>query len=643
MQTSPPPIYEFGDFRIDASKRLLQRGDGSPVPLTPRVFETLLYMVEHSGEVLERQRLMDAVWPDAFVEENNLTQNISTLRRVLGEGPGSHRFIVTVPGRGYRFVAEVRSAEEMTEAAPLEAAPTNSAAAISQTQSAPEPESIHSPSARKPWLRLATFAVLALGAVVFFIWKSQTERRVAVPAHAPPLLEKSIAVLPFANLSGDPENAYFAEGVKDEILTRLSKVAALKVISRTSTQKFKSGTDDVREIAKQLGVANVLEGSVQRSGDSVRVTVQLINAQSDTHLWAETYDRKLADMFQVESDVAQRVASALEAQLSGAESRALKTRPTVNVAAREAYLKGRYFWNKRTLEGHQKSAEYFQQAIALDPGYARAYAGLSDAYQFLATAGIVSRTELFARARAAAKKAIELDDTLAEPHASLGLIAMNFDWDWATAEKEYRQAIELDPNYATAHHWYAEYLIAVGRADEAAAEIKLARELDPLSLMINTDTGKILYFSRRYPEAIEQLQETLKMDPDFDAAHFWLAHAYATTGRYDEAIAEFGKAKQGPAGIGWLGYVYGVSGRRDEAEKVLRELQRLDREHPVDPHMMLQIPLGLGDKDQTFALLEKNFETRSVGLTSLKVNPWYDSLRSDPRFDDLLRRVDLAR
>ena len=490
------------------------------------------------------------------------------------------------------------------------------------------------PRRRRGLRRAALGLVLvALGLTTYLLHRQ--------PATAPLAPEKSIAVLPFDNLSRNPENAYFADGIKDEILIRLSKVAALKVISRTSTQKFKNSSDSVVEIARRLGVANILEGSVQKSGETVRVTVQLIHASSDTHLWAETYDRKLTDMFQVESEVAQSIVTALEATLSVPEKRALEAKPTENVEAYQAYLKGRYFWNKRTDEGYQRAGEYFRQAIAIDPNYAPAYAGLSDVHQFNAfNAG--THTDLHAKAREAAQKAITLDETLAEPHASLGLLAMNYDWDWPTAEREFRQAIKLNPNYATAHHWYAEYLIAVDRPEEALAEIGRARELDPLSLIINTDTGKVLYYARRYDEAIRQLRETLKMDPDFPQAHIWLGSVCATTGRYDEALASFSKVKNNAWALGWLGYVDGVSGCRHEAEKIVAELKQIETEHAVDPHIMVYLYLGLGEKDQAFAALEKDYELRSVGLISLKVNPWYDSLRSDPRFADLLRRTNLA-
>jgi tetratricopeptide (TPR) repeat protein len=310
------------------------------------------------------------------------------------------------------------------------------------------------------------------------------------------------------------------------------------------------------------------------------------------------------------------------------------------VEAHEAYLKGRYFWNKRTGEGFEKAGEYFRQAIAIDPNYAQAYAGLGDVYQFTAY-DAVSRTHLYAKAREAARKALTLDEMLAEPHASLGLLAMNYDWDWATAEKEFRRAIELNPNYPTAHHWYAEFLAAVGRFDESLAQINRARELDPLSLIINVDMGKLLYYSRRYDDALKQLQETVKMDAEFPQAHIWLGSLYSTIGRYGDAIAAFQKVKENSWALGWLGYVYGISGQRSEAEKILAELERITAQSPIDPHIMLCVYLGLGDKDKAFAALEQEYEMRSLGMTSLKVNPWYDGLRSDPRFTDLLGRMNL--
>jgi TolB-like protein/DNA-binding winged helix-turn-helix (wHTH) protein len=617
----PSAAYEFGDFRLEVDERRLLRRDGTAVPLTPRVFATLRYLVENSGRVLPKDELMGAVWPDCVVEENNLVQNISTLRRAFGDSAGAQRYIVTVPGRGYRFVPEVQTVDERGESS--------------------APELTSSAGSRGP-RGYAVVAVLALLAIAALVWRET--RIIAPPRHVVTSAgEKSIAVLPFENLSGDPENAYFADGVKDEILTRLSKIAALKVISRTSTQKFKSAPENVREIAQQLGVAHLLEGSVQKSGDIVRVTVQLIHAQSDTHLWAETYDRRLTDMFQVESDIAQRVAASLEAALTGSETRSLEARPTVNVAAREAYLKGRYFWNKRTSDGYRRAVEFFERAVALDPGYAQAYAGLADALQFLSAETPPRQSEALARSRAALQRALELDDTLAEAHASRGLVAMNFDWDWNEAEREFRRAIELDPNYATAHQWYGEFLANMGRFEEGIAEMQRARELDPLSIIINSDVAKVYITARRYDEAVEQFKRTLEMDPTFGQAHGLLGVTYSLQGRHEEAIAELRSIagiERDPLFLSWLGYVYGAAGRETEARAVVDRLLELAKETSVSPVLPTFVYAGLGDNDSAFEWFDRVFDEHAAwGAVPLKASPLYDRLRADPRFASLLSRA----
>src|SRR5437773_32374 len=351
-----------------------------------------------------------------------------------------------------------------------------------------------------------------------------------------------MAILPFDHLSRDPDNAYFAEGSQNEILTRLAKVADLKVISRTSTQKYKSAPDNLRDIAKQLGVLNILEGSVQRAADQVRVTVQLINATTDAHLWAETYDRKLTDIFAVESDIAKTIADTLHAKLTGSEKSAIAKRPTADTEAYELYLKGRFFWNKRTGPDLRKAIDYFNHAIAKDPNYALAYAGLADCYDLLHEYSEHSPKESYPRAKAAAIKALELDDTLGEAHTSLAYSLINYDWDWRSAEREYQRAIQLDPNYATAHQWYAECLSMLGRHSEAIAEIKKAHELDPLSLIINQGVGGKYLYARRYDEAMAQFQRTLELYPHFPPTHQRLGWCYAKKGMYDEAIAEMQKA-----------------------------------------------------------------------------------------------------
>ena len=641
MNAPPSDVLEFGEFRLDLGERLLFRSDGTEVSLTPRVFATLRYLVEHAGRVIDKQTIMDAVWSDCLVEENNLAQAISKLRQVFGEKAGAQQYIATIPGRGYRFVAEVRS--DNVGAAIVDPG-LNGDVFVSTMPGSPIP----SPTPRsRAGSKMALIVFLIVLVLAFVWWRNSSRSTTASRGEAPaPVPEKSIAVLPFESLSDDKDNAYFAAGVQDEILTRLSKITALKVISRGSTQKFKSAPDNLREVARQLGVANILEGSVQRSGDSVRVTVQLIHTASDTHLWAETYDRKLTDMFQVETEVAQRIATALAATLSGSEKQALSAKPTSNVEAHHAYLRGRYFWSKRTSDGFRKAIEQFNFAIELDPAYARAYAGLADAIYFLSGYNALEQKEALIRSRAALQKALELDETLAEPHASLGLIAMNMDWDWAQAEREFKRALELNANYATAHQWYGEFLAYMGRFDEGIIEIKRAHELDPLSLIISTDVAKVYALARRYDEAIAQYKKALEMDPEFAEAHALLGLAYSINGQHEEAIAELRQIRDlenNPAYLSWLGYLYGVAGKRDEARTVGIQLQGLAQRTSVSPLWMTVFHIGLGEKDEAFQWLERVFEEKAGGgAVSLKVNPLFDPLRSDPRFADLLRRANLV-
>jgi TolB-like protein/class 3 adenylate cyclase/Tfp pilus assembly protein PilF len=458
--------------------------------------------------------------------------------------------------------------------------------------------------------------------------------------------EKSIAVLPFENLSGDPENAYFADGIQEEILTRLSSIADLKVISRTSSQRYKAVPARLSEIAKQLGVAHIVEGAVQKTADQVRVNVQLIKAENDAHLWAETYDRKLNDIFSVESEIATRIAGRLQAKLTGAEKHALSLRPTNNSEAHQFYLKGRYYWNRRYEASLKKAAAYFEQAIAADPNYALAYAGLADSYALLGFQGYgaMSPTEALPKARAAAEKALQLDDSLGEAHASLANIKQGFDWDLVGAEKEYERAIELSPNYATAHHWYALHLAITQRFPECFVEIKRAQELDPFSLIINMNTGWFLYFARQYDEALTQCLKVLELDSNFPGIHWMLGQVYRQKGLHEKAIAEFQKVVQlasgDPVQLAVLGHAYAVAGKREEAQKTINELNEISQRRYVPAYFIALIYVGLDDKDQAFAWLEKAFVERSAGMVFIKVEPMFDPVRPDPRFQDLVRRVE---
>jgi len=509
-------------------------------------------------------------------------------------------------------------------------------------------ESITHHTGRKLVALTIVLAVVATGLLIFqFVrprtWPERQSNGSTSPSAAT-VSNKSIAVLPFDNLSGDPQNAYFSEGVQDEILTRLAKIAELKVISRTSTQRFKSAPNDLRQIAQQLGVANILEGSVQKANDQVRVNVQLINALTDAHLWADTYDRKLTDIFAVETEIAKAVADVLEAKLTGSEQHVIAARPTANSEAHQLYLKGRFFWNKRTGSDLKKSIDYFQQATAADPNYALAYAGVADAYVFLPGYTAGSPQDCYPKAKAAAKKALELDDTLAEAHTSLAIALLLYDFDFAQAIREFQHAIELNPNYATGHQQYGNIgLIALGRFDDAIAEGNRAAELDPLSLVINADVGANYYYARRYDEAIAQLRKILEMDPGYYFAYITLGEALEMKGAHDSAIAEYQKARalnDDPSVLGVLGRAYGLSGNKVEAEKILDQLKELSKQRYVAAYSFALVYLGLGDKEEALRWLEQSYQDRAGSdIGYIRVDPLLDPLRGDPRFEALAEKI----
>jgi TolB-like protein/Flp pilus assembly protein TadD len=493
--------------------------------------------------------------------------------------------------------------------------------------------------------------VVVIGAVVsiglFFLGRYSAQNASgAARAGASELPQKSIAVLPFDNLSRDPDNAFFAEGVQDEILTRLAKIADLKVIARTSTQRFKSTPDDLQQIAKQLGVMNILEGTVQKAGDQVRVNVQLINAVTDAHLWAETYDRKLTDIFAVESEIAKAIAETLQAKLTGAEKTSIAKAPTANPEAYELYLKGRFFWNKRTGTDLRKAIDYFNQAIAKDPNYALAYVGLADSYLLLSSYAAVSPRESLPPARSALKKALELDDSLAEAHASFGLLA-TLELDLHGALDELKRAVELKPNYATAHHWLALAHLTLAQFDPAISEAKRAIELDPLSLVINADTSWIYFSARRYNEAEAQVRKALEIDPQFFLAHYYWGEVLQFKGRLSEAIAEFQKAfdlNNDPYSLAMLGQAYARNGQKDEAQKILARLNEEAKLHYVAPYALALVQIALGDKDHAIEELERAYsEGETNYLFAIKVDPMLDNLRGEPRFEALVRKVTAAK
>jgi TolB-like protein/DNA-binding winged helix-turn-helix (wHTH) protein/Tfp pilus assembly protein PilF len=617
-------LHAFGPFRLDPAQRLLFR-DAQVVSLTPKALDVLLALVENAGQLLTKDELLERVWPDTFVEEVTLAKNVSRLRKALGKTPEGGEYIETHSRRGYRFVAEVREPE-------ASAAQSNPAAPPVETpRPSPPPKSL-----TKSWRALA-LAATGVSLAVGTLWWSHSPT-VAVPVNGKIML----AVLPFENLSGDPEQEYFSSGLTEEMITQLGRLEPeqLGVIARTSAMQYKDSHKDARQVGKELGVDYLLEGSVRREGNRVRISAQLIQVSDQTHRWAEDYDGDLGDILALQSEVAGFVAQQIRLKLTPEQHARLKHPRAMNAGAYEDYLKGRFFWNKRTVEGYRKAIEYFQKALAVDPNHATAYAGLADAYALLGSVAnsVMPRREAMSQARAAAEKALALDESLADAHASLGFVKMHYDWDFAGAEKEFQRAITLDPGYATAHHWYAYDLVAQARLDDALMEIRQAQQADPLSVIISRDVGEILLFAGRDDEAIEQFHKALEMDPDFSLAHWLLACAYHSKGQADAFIQELGAMARGGEGNGPAVFL-AAQGKRAEAHRRLALLEK-NYGSAVDSAI---VRLYLGEKDRAFASLEKAVEDREGGLIIMRFSPEWEPIRADPRFQKLERRVGVLR
>ena len=626
------PCYQFGPFTLDAAKRRLLR-DGEVVRLTPKAFETLLALVEVRGTTISKDELLKRVWGDTIVEENNLNQSITALRKALGDSRSESQYIATIPGQGYRFVADVRElGAEVREASPVETSPA-------ETVTPQVVASVRRSLFRRPVLVVIGVVVLVLALAGVVNWTRRP---------APPRFNiSSVMVLPLQNLSGDASQEYFADGMTDALIGDLARINGLRVISRTSSMHYKGKTKPLPEIASELKVDGVVEGTVQRSGDRVLVRAQLIHAPSDTHLWVQTYERDVKDVLVMQSEIAQAIAREVQAKTSSSDPRSATAQRPVRPKAFDEYLQGRYlFWNKRTEENLQKAIEHFQNAIKEDPGYALPYAGLADCYSALGTVQVASMPPLEARRHAeeAAKQALALDGSLPEAHTSLGYVNL-FNWKWDAADQSFKRALELNPNYANAHNLYASSLMMKGLIKESIAASTRARELDPFSLSISVQRGFLLENARRYDEAIEQLRSVIAMDPNHYQAYWTLGHTYAASGRFAEAIAASEKAvalsDRVPGALGILGLVYGLAGRKDDATKVLNELLELNKQRYVTPASLVNVYIGLGDKEQAFFWLEKAYEERSNYVAYLNVFPIADPLRSDPRFTNLVQRVGL--
>jgi TolB-like protein/DNA-binding winged helix-turn-helix (wHTH) protein/tetratricopeptide (TPR) repeat protein len=631
-------LYEFGPWQLDPQKLQLSR-DGSAIPLPPKAAEILLVMLARTGETVSKDDLMKSVWPDSWVEESNLTQNIFLLRKALGETAQDSSYIITIPGKGYRFVAEVRQVD------PVGPRPTTVAA-----EDVPVPPELAAVAAPGPstsrnllWLGLLVPGMVLIALAAAVVWRRQHQPR----PQAPPQ-RVMLAVLPFENLTGDPAQEYFSDGMTEEMIAQLGNLDPqhLGVIARTSVMHYKNARAPLDQIGRELGVQYVLEGSVRRDPDKVRITAQLIQMKDQSHLWARRYDRELSSTLALQGEIAQEIAGEIQHALGPVRFPLVAEPPQSSSTSYEAYdlyVRGRYFWNKRTGEGFEQAIHYFQQAIVKDPNYAQAYAGLADSYILSAAYSGAPPAELLQKARAAATTALHLDDGLAEAHTSLALITENYDWDWPAAEKEYRRAIELNPNYATAWQWYAEYLTWLGRFDEALRASERARELDPLSLIIASDNGMIYYYSRQYGRAEAKLNAVLEMDPTFPRAHS-VSDVYIVNGQFDQALADIEKCKP-LFGMNryWseMAFMLGRSGHTAESTHAVEELERLDRRQPQDPAAIAWAWAGAKDRDHTLLWLNKAYAQRSNAMTALKVEPGYDFLRDDPRFQNLIHGVGL--
>lgn len=608
-------IYHFGPFVLDVRERTLTRDDGR-IPLTPKVFDTLEVLVRHHGRLIEKRVLMQEVWPDAVVEEANLTVCVSALRKVLGPD-----HIETVPKRGYRFVAPVQVGA--SEEAGVGPRPTWSHLALGRGA-----------------IALAALLVLVTGTVA---WRLNSRGTVA-----PQRLV--LAVLPFQNLSSDPEQDYIVDGLTEEVITRLGRLdpERLAVIARSSAVAYRGTKKAAAQVGRELQADYILEGSVHHAGERVRISTRLIQSRDGTHLWAQSYDRELSGIFEVQSEVAHAVADQIQLAITPQHQAGIAASRPANQDALEAYLRGRYFWNKRTQQALIKGVAYFREAIEKDPNYASAYSGLADSYIVLGTTlyAALPPKEAMPQAKSAAQKALTIDPTLVEAHTSVAFARFYFDWDWAAAETEFRRAIELNPNYSAAHQWYALLLAAVGRRGEALAQAKKGQELDPVSQTTNAIMGRILYYAGQHREAIERLQRTVELNPDSVASRVLLGLAYERNSNFEEAIAAFQTAadlseRTHSLTLGLLGQAYAITGNTRVAIRILEEVDALSKQVYVSPMTIALIHAGLRNNDEAFRWLEKAYEERSAWLVHLRDEPVFDTLRSDPRFADLVRRVGL--
>jgi TolB-like protein/DNA-binding winged helix-turn-helix (wHTH) protein/Flp pilus assembly protein TadD len=648
-------LYAFGEFSVDPQNRVLRLRD-EPVALTPKAFELLLLLIQRGGQVVSKDELMKAVWPDSFVEESNLTQTIFMLRKALGE-TANQRYILKVQGRGYRFAAEVgtvvgngdgdafggaatwhgpekavRPQDDSTNQ-PFEAASLPRHTRVDAPRSA-------TPNNRRVALAFGALVLVATGLVLWLV-PSLTRRANA----SGPI--RSIAVLPLDNFSGDPSQEYFVDGMTDEVTTDLAKVSSLHVISRTSMMRYKGTKKGLPEIARELNVDGIVEGSVTRSGQRVRITAQLIHAPTDHHLWAETYERDLGDVLRLQSEVAEAIAQQVRAQVTPQQQARLRSARPVNPEAYEAYLRGRYYFTNQymVVESLKKAKDYFEESIRKDPGFAQAYSGLANAYVYLALSQAWPRDRAYTSAKEALRKATELDESIGEIHDVLGVLAWRFDWDWRGAEREFRRAIELTPSYSCGQEDRALFLGFLGRRDDALAAVETSNRIDPGPGSTGAEAATN-YQLRDYPALVKAGQKEVLSDPDQWNGHFDLGIGYEGSGKLLEAISEYQKAIELSNGkndvIAYLAHAFVKIGKRAEAKKILLDLEQKSKSAYVSPYTMATVYAGLDERDKSLELLEQAFREKSLDASwHINADLRLDGLRSDPRFQALLRRVEL--
>jgi len=616
-----PRLLHFGTFEADLSSNELRKA-GALVKLQSQHFQLLVLLAERAGQVVTREEIRQTLWNnETFVDfDRSINFCVSQIRGSLGDDPQSPRYIETLPRKGYRFVAPV----------------TEAGAEPAKAQPAPEPVAVHKAVPERRWWLLSAGAAVFLAAIAL-------AAKMGVSPHLGTKPIGSLAVLPLENLSHDPEQQYFADGMTDELITALAKISALRVVSRTSVMQYKGTKKPVSQIARELNVEAVLEGTVMRDRNRVRITAQLIGAAPEKHLWAENYVGSLEEVLALQDRVASAVAREIQIQMTPRERTLLATPRAVDPEAYEAYMKGRYLWEGVSEENLSKSQDFFEQAIKMDPGYALAWAGLADTYDKLADWGVVSRKDSAPRARAAAEKALVLDNSLAGPLITLASAKANLEWDWAGAERLCKRAIDLNPNYGYAHHWYATLLAAAGRVREAVAEARRAHEIEPLNGEFHANVIWKLYLAHEYEEAELEFRKMREWYPNFTGSYV-MASVYLQTGRRREAVAELQKSAAEPhrgiLELMYLGHAMGVSGARAEGHKVLEQMQSLSQQRYVPPEHFAIVYEGLGEREPSLRWFEKACAEHSMNVWLLP-DPRLNSIRSEPRFREILRRMDL--